>query len=139
MHFSFVRFPRISVKPMTRRFPFFITPFYSDSETPIGTGIQKKCKSIAEGVIVGSSFNEVVHRLTRRTIDLVSILEFLRFDYPFYDRTFLEEIRLLPPGSRLETDSISGNLPARSATASTSLPRILPQIEDRCVRRYGRV
>jgi hypothetical protein len=61
-----------------------------------------------EGVVAGSSFNEVARRLVQRTPDLVGILEFLRFGYPLYDRTFLQEVRLLPPGSRLEIDSSSG-------------------------------
>lgn len=61
-----------------------------------------------EGVVAGASFNDVARRLTRRTPNLVGILEFLRFGYPLYDQTYLEEIRLLPPGSRLEIDVMSG-------------------------------
>ena len=61
-----------------------------------------------EGVVVGTSFNEVVRKLTRRTPNLIGILEFLRFGYPLYDQTFLKEIRLLPPGSRLEIDINGG-------------------------------
>lgn len=61
-----------------------------------------------KGVIVGSCFNNVVRRLRQRTPDLVGLLEFLRFGYSLYDRTFLQEIRLLPPGTRLEIDRISG-------------------------------
>lgn len=62
------------------------------------------------GVIVGSSFNDIVRRLQQKTPDVVGLLEFLRFGYPLYDRTFLKEIRLLPPGTRFEIDRISGNI-----------------------------
>jgi len=62
----------------------------------------------AEGVVAGSSFNDVVRRVERRTPDLIGILEFLRFGYPLHDRTFLKEVRVLPPGCCLEIDSSSG-------------------------------
>ena len=61
-----------------------------------------------EGVVAGSSFNEVVRRVKRRTPDVIGILEFLRFGYPLHDRTFLKEVRVLPPGCCLEIDSSSG-------------------------------
>jgi hypothetical protein len=58
----------------------------------------------SRGIIAGSSFNDIVRLLDKKNPDPIGILEFLRFGYPLQERTFLEEVRVLLPGSRIEID-----------------------------------
>lgn len=54
---------------------------------------------LPDGIIAGSSFNDVVRRLPSPEPDRIGILEFVRFGYPLSDRTFVTQVRVLPPAS----------------------------------------
>lgn len=67
------------------------------------------CDTI-DRLIIGTSFNDIVRRLDKISLDVVAIYEFLKFSYPLSTKTYIEQVRLLAPGSYLEIDSQTGNI-----------------------------
>ena len=62
------------------------------------------CFETGGKIIMSSEFNELVKRIPKKTIDEIGVMEFLTFQYPLYEKTFVEEIRLLPGGTILVVD-----------------------------------
>lgn len=55
-------------------------------------------------IVISSDYNSIVKIVPKKTIDRQGVLEFVKFLYPLYEKTFLKEIKHLPQATILIID-----------------------------------
>jgi asparagine synthase (glutamine-hydrolysing) len=74
-----------------------------------------------------------------RQIDLTALAQYMRFQHLLGDRTFLQDIRLLPPGSILTFDQSTGDLSVNAYWSFADLPNRESIHRAEAVEEVGRL